>query len=397
MNKNLFFVFGIVMLLIFSLSNVLALGVTPGRNSIDYSPEFQGNYGFTIVNSEAENMNLKISVSGELADYISLNHADNFVMSASQNEEKIEYVLDLPEKGVLKPGLNKAEIVVLKVREDGGAAIGATLAVAMQVHVYVPYPGKYVESDFKIYGEAEKNFLLQLINRGEENVDNVEAEIHVYDSSGQNELLVLDTNSISLNLRERKEISAKISANDLAGGKYLAKALLKYDGEQYYVEKEFEIGEQELDLLQIYVEDFKLGEVAEFNVVVENKWGDLIGDVYAELRIFDEGLKEIANLQSAIYDIPGKERNTMILYWDTSEIGTKIYESNIVLNYLGKKVQQDIQLDVKEDSITVLGLGYVISSGGGKSSLVTLLGIIIGFLVLLNVFWFVVLRKRLKK
>jgi hypothetical protein len=88
------------------------------------------------------------------------------------------------------------------------------------------------------------------------------------------------------------------------------------------------------------------------------------------------------------------------MYWDTVGIEKGLYNANVVLNYEGKRTQQDLQLDVKDDGIDVVGLGYVISSdasGEDSGNLVTILVIVIGFLVLLNILWFLVLRKKVGK
>ena len=86
---------------------------------------------------------------------------------------------------------------------------------------------------------------------------------------------------------------------------------------------------------------------------------------------------------------------------NTAEISEELYNANVVLYYLDKQTQQDLKLDVKPDSISVIGLGYVISSqdsgGSSNNNLIVIMGVVIGILVLLNLLWFVVFRKRFVK
>jgi hypothetical protein len=209
----------------------------------------------------------------------------------------------------------------------------------------------------------------------------------------------LKTNEVSIDVSGKKEITAEWKV-DKPIGKYKAKAVLSFDGKQMLLEKEFDIGEINLDLQRIFVENFTLGGIAKFNIIIKNKWNEPITGAYAEMRVFDNNMAEIGSFKSAAYDVPAGMQTTMVDYWDTKDVKEGTYNSNIILNYLDKKTQQDMKLEVGQDRITVIGLGYVISSetgGGGGSNLVPILVIIIGFLILLNLLWFLVLRKRWHK
>ena len=197
---------------------------------------------------------------------------------------------------------------------------------------------------------------------------------------------------------ERGEGSAVWNV-DAPQGKYIAKAVVRYDGEKREIEKEFEIGEFVLDLKHIFVEDFVLGGIAKFNMIVENKWNEMIRSAYAEMRVYGNNFDELANLKSATYDIPAGEQTTMVYHWDTAGIEKGMYDANVILHYGGKKTQQDLQLDVQQDRINVIGLGYVISEAesGMSNTLLVVLVTVIGVLVIMNVLWFLVFRKRLKK
>jgi hypothetical protein len=162
-----------------------------------------------------------------------------------------------------------------------------------------------------------------------------------------------------------------------------------------YVQKDFDVGDFVLDLKQIYVKNFKLGEIAKFTMVVENKWNEPITKAYAQMRVFDKDTQTISDVKSAAYDVPPRIQTEMVYYWDTKNISEGLYNANIILYYASKQTQQDLKLDIGKDYINVIGLGYAVSSeSSGGSSTITILGIIIGFLVLLNLFWFLVLRKR---
>jgi len=73
-------------------------------------------------------------------------------------------------------------------------------------------------------------------------------------------------------------------------------------------------------------------------------------------------------------------KNLMISYWDTAGVKAGTYDASIYLRYGQKSSQRDVKMEVKENEINVIGLGYVISesSGGSGSGLTTILIIVIG-------------------
>jgi hypothetical protein len=397
-NKFLFLAIVSVFLLIFSSFSAFALGVTPGRTTLDFSPGLKKNIEITIINSQKSDVDLSISVQGELNKSISLKQ-DSLKIKSTEEEKKISFEISLPDK--LEPGLHTAEVVISQKSGkpgSGQANIGTELAVVTQISVYVPYPGKYIDAQLSVTGdEKKKKFVIPIVNRGRETIEKANAVISIYNLQGKL-IKNIETNSISLAPSAKGEISAEWMI-DAPMGKYKAKAVISYDGQSYLVEKEFEVGEFVLDLLQVFVKDFKLGEIAKFNLVVKNKWNEPIARAYAEMRVLDKSMNEIADVKSATYDIPAGLQTDIIYYWDTKDISAGLYNANIILYYADKKTQQDLQLDVRNDAIEVIGLGRAITSetSSGSKGLITILIIIIAFLVLLNLLWFFVLRKKKRK
>jgi hypothetical protein len=385
-------------ILVIFTSHVLAIGITPGRTTLDFKPNLQKNLEVTVINSQKTDISLSVGVQGELKDSILLKQKE-IKMSSTEEEKNLAFSISLPQS--LSPGLHTAEVVVTQPsnkNSNGQANLGADLAVATQIAVYVPYPGKYLEAQLAVAdGEKKKNFGVSMINRGSEKIQKIKANIEIYDSE-KKKVGSVETNSISLDPGQKGEVTASWNIN-VPNGKYNAKAIIDFDGKGIYVEKEFEVGEFVLDLLQVYVKDFKLGGIAKFNMLVKNKWNEPISKAYAEMRVLDKEMKEIADVKSSTYDIPAQMQTEMVYYWDTKGINAGIYNANIIMYYADKKTQQDLKLDVRQDSINVIGLGYAISSESSSTSngLVTILVVIIGFLVLLNLLWFFVLRKRRAK
>lgn len=385
---------------IFLSSNVYALGVTPGRTTIDYAPGSEREVAFTVINSEHKELDLAVFVQGDLNRSIVLD--ENFIhMSSSEEEKKISVKLKMPIE--LAPGRHSMDVVIAEVPkkqiESEKTIVGATLAVATQIVINAHYQGKYLESEFKVSGtEKKKKFSIQLNSIGTEAIDKAGAVISIYDFSGEH-IKTLNTNEISLQAYEKKEIFADWNV-DASEGRYTAKVVLNYDGKEMFLEKEFEVGEFLLDLQQIFVKDFRLGDIAKFNMLVKNKWNEPIANAYAEMRVYDSEMDEIVNIKSATYSIPAGMQTTMNYYWDTKDVEEGLYNANVILHYAEKKTQQDLKLDVGQNRIEIIGLGYVISSEstsrGGKG-IVTILIVVIALLILINLAWFFAWRKKIKK
>lgn len=400
MNKKILFSGMIFLAGLMLISNVFALGVTPARTTLDFQSGLEKTISFSVLNSEQRDINLVVTAQGELKDYIEIRES-SFSMSETEGSREISYTLSLPDK--IKPGLHTGEVVILQLPEVSGtskAYIGAALAVTSQIHIYVSYPGKYAEADLNIVN-AEKGgevvFIIPIISRGEIDLVSVKANIEIY-SKLDEKVANFNTVEISVLSGERQEIVHKWKA-DVGVGTYRAVVTLIYDGETINLEKQFNVGTSDLELQQIEVNDFNLGGIAKLEMLVENKWSEQISGAYTQTEVYNKKGEVMADFKSPNYDILALSKKAMISYWDTAGVKQGTYETKVFLKYGESSTQKNLKLKVAENKIEVIGLGYVISSdgGGGSNSLMIILIIGIGVLILINLLWFFILRKKLKK
>ena len=89
----------------------------------------------------------------------------------------------------------------------------------------------------------------------------------------------------------------------------------------------------------------------------------------------------------------------MVAFWDTEGVNKGTYDSELFLRYGESSDQHNFKLEVKDDEINVIGTGYVISKEKGKglfdNTLTVVLITVIAVLIIINILWFLVLRKRL--
>ena len=396
MNNKLIF----ILLILLSLNNVIALGITPGRTTIDYYEGIEKTIEVTVLNNEHKNMqvNLFSMMQDDLSGTIGL-FEERLSFLPSEESKSLKYTLKLPDN--LGPGLHKGEIIAVEVPSDaeGETSIGATLAVVSQIYVYVPYPGKYVEPELDVL-DAEENgtatFIVPLISRGQLGIGNVRAIIDIY--KGQSEkIATLETDSSSLEAGARTELSAKWEVN-VKSGDYLAKVTVLYDGETKTFEKSFTVGEKTLSIESIFVSDFQLGEIAKLQILVENKWNQDLEDVYANLLIYNKKDQVMADVKSSTEDIPLLSKKELIAYWDTVGVKEGEYNGELIVKYGKKSSEKNLILKVSENSLDIFGVGYaVMPDGKGGIDMITFLIALIIILLIVNLAWFVFFKRMMSK
>jgi len=402
MNNKFWKLFIVVLFVLVLLSSgVLALGVTPARTTIDFSPGLERTVDILILNTDKESANLVIYAQGELNQSISFKET-SIVFKDGEESKQISYNIKLPQN--LESGLHSAEVVILQIPEKSAtssAYIGARVGVVTQVYVYVPYPERYVEADLNVFDAeqgGEANFVIPVINRGNSDSKKVVADIDIYNKSGD-KVATFKTSEVYLKSGERKEIVARWKA-DVIAGVYKAVATLNYDGNIIILEREFSLGSVTLDLQQISVKDFTLGGIAKIDMFVQNKWTDSVQGVYTETDVFNAKGQPIAYFKSPTYDIEPLGRSVFTSYWDTQGVEPGDYSALLYLRYGEKASKKEMQLKVSQGSLEFIGVGYAISNGessGGKGSMNTILVMVIVVLILVNLAWFLMFRKLIKK
>lgn len=399
LNKSIRLIIFSILTIFLIIQNVSALGITPGRTTINFEPGLSQDVSFSIVNTEHKDMGVVFTVRGELAQYITLNKAfEEF--SSGEESKSFTYSVNLPQS-FDKPGLYEGEIVALELPsnfKEQGTFVGATVAVISQLHVYVPYPNKYVEAEINVIDSGnEINFIIPVVNRGKLDIVNAKAIIDIYTVLNE-KVATFETQSISLASLERSDLFAQWIPN-VNPGRYLAVATIIYDNERTVVQKEFNVGELILEILEVNVRDFRLGEIAKFNALIENKWSESLKDVYLNILVYNNEGEIMADFKSPTYNLEALSKSEMVAYWDTGGVHEGTYDGKLSLKYGEKSIDRTVQLRISEDSLEVVGLtGKVVVRGaGGKLNVNNLLLVAVGVLIVANIIWFVIIKKVLKK
>ena len=386
---SLFFV------LFISAPLISGLGIIPGKTSLEFEPGAVKKISFSLINSEHKEIAVLFLLRGELNDSITLEKAYT-EFNARDEAKSFSFELHMPQK-FAEPGNHRGEILALELPKDfqsRGTVVGSTLAVISEVEIHVPYPGKYLDAEVHIVPGKETLFLIPVLSRGKLDIGSLKGIVDVY--AGEKKITTLETEEDSLKSLQRKELVTRWK--DSPPGTYTARTSVVYDEQITTVEKDFVLGEGFLEFVSLSVKDFQLGGIAKFTALIENKQAREIPEANLEIKIYNGQREVMADVKSPSSILTALSKSTLIAYWDTVGVKEGSYDGQVILHAGGVTVEKSVQLKVKEDGIDILGItGNVISGGKGGFNFSAFLVLAVVVLILVNVGWFIVLKKYLRK
>ncbi len=369
---NFIFLFIIVIL----FGNISALSVTPAKVEFDFKPNLNQKIGYSVF-EPSDNLEINLSVEGELSEYVSLDK------SSLEGTGSFVAELNLP-LNIEKPGKHRIFIVVREAVDDEviGTTIGTSVTIKAVIDIYVPYPGRYVEPTLKSedvnIGEPLR-FELDLLSQGTEDVI-VYPRIEILSSENQ----TIDT--LVFNERELKSLDSiklqkVLDTTDYNPGQYVARAIVDY-GKISTDESNFRVGELVINVLN-YTDKIEVGGLQKFEIGIESGWNDEIDGAYADVKIYNF-TGTFANFKTSSTSLTPWEKKTIIGYFETDNFTTGKYKSNITLIYYGKNSGRSSSEVFVVEFFKKTNLALIISIIAGLSILI-IVGILIKKYVLKNV------------
>ena len=342
------------------IANAMAIGIAPGTIDTEFGTEKK----ILIINNEHKDFNVAVYAEGSLADYIEISES---MISMSADENTREIKVKIIEPDYVSPGKLTADLIVMELPDGQKSTISTRQAVISKISATVPYPGKFAEAKLKIPDADAQDpidFVIKITSKGKKTIERAKARIDVFSPS--NELLVsLHTDEKPVQPGETRELVARYH-NGLPEGRYYARAVVDYDGNEIELEKTFDIGNMLIVLHNIKVKQFTLGSIAKFDIMIENTWNEQIPDVYANLGIRDKYGKAQTEFKTSEIDIMPGDTEILNAYWDTSDISPGRYSAQVTLHFIGNNIQKSMTLNVGEDGIDIdfMPTGMVIEQSG---------------------------------
>jgi len=383
------------------LNTALAIGVAPVKTIIDFEPG-KHEINVIIINNDHKDFKAVVYAEGPLAEYIELP-TTLVTIKAEEDSKSLSFNLNLPEK-LDKPGTHEAKITILEfpkefATEEQTAVIQAVGSVVTKVIVRVPYPGLYAEADLLItQAQVDKPvvFTIPIYNFGEQDIQKAKASIVIYGATYE-EIAVVESDEKSIKSKEQTKLVASWIPN-VNPGVYHATVKIDYDGKRINLEKNFNVGNLFIEISKVEVSDFILGGVARFDIHLENKWNELIKNVYGELTVKDKKGTIYTQSKTAAVDIPAYEKSTLQAYWDTKDVQIGLYDVLLKIHYADKTTEKLIETQVNIDSIqtTLEPTAKVIAPSPKLFTRDNILVTLVIVLIVINIAWFVYFKRRKK-
>jgi len=348
-----------------------ALGVSPAKIDVDFTPNLKWDFTINVINNEAKYLDVILYAEGPLSTSVKFKQT-SLHMDPDEYSKPVILTLELPGK-VDEPGLHEILITVKesqKTVEGEPISIGSSLSVVSMLRVNVPYPGKYAKADLFI-SEAdpgrEATFAVEVHNLGGEDIAEARATISISDPDGKVIAKVETDEKPVVSMTKRELIAKWVPASS---GRYKATAVVDYDGEETSVTKEFNAGSFLLRLVSITVKNFKLGGIAKFDILTENLGNEIVMQAYSRISL-DEADRRIMDVESNRIDLKSEETKVMNAYWDTEGVSRGVYYGLVKLLYSDQSSENKIKMTVEDDEIRteiITGMAVAPQAPGVKPS-----------------------------
>ncbi|MFH1424087.1 MAG: hypothetical protein ABIG20_00215 [archaeon] len=316
--------------LLFILPSATAIGIGPSRVILDFEPNYENTFSYTVVNGGDSILYAEIYVRGDLAEYVTLY--DSTVKVMPKTSVQLSYLFKLPSD--LPPGFHDTRIGVLESEENiggEGSMLGGRAGVEQQLWVNVPYPGKYVSVALvapSVTTGHPIDFTLNLKNYGTEDVT-VTGSVELFDASNTS-IATLPAGSVFLASQDAKALNAHWGGTKTAG-MYKAIATITYEGESKQDEKIFHVGEVRVEIINVTIPPARTDSIAKINTEVESYWNEKIDGVYAEALLKSQTGTVFGSARSETLTLNPWTPTTLSAFWDTHgvEPGTYLVEVNV--------------------------------------------------------------------
>jgi len=314
----------------FSISNISAIGLGPGRYSTDFSSGASQKFDFIAVNSLDKSVVFKVYVKGELKDYVTCD-TESIPLNA---KERKSFSCTIKMPSYLEPGPHQALIGVIESAPEGSAGqISVLSAIESRLIVNAPYPGFYVAiqisaNNTKINEPA--SITVKVKNWGQ---NDATIKVPVDIMSGDKVVGTVTTDEKFIETMQEETFNVNWVANVADSGKYIAVANLVQDNQKFNASTSFLVGDLVMNIVNFTSEMYK-GEIGKFDMKLQNMWSEPVS-FDLEISILKDD-KSIGSKKDK-FDINGFEEKDFKIFWDTPLQESGNYKANVTLKYNGKE------------------------------------------------------------
>jgi hypothetical protein len=391
----------LILVLFVLIRQAAAFGIVPGYKTMVYEPNTVQDVPIKVLNEELQDIKVMIYAEGELAPYVEISEP---VLELSKGEASriSSYKVKMPA-AMGRQGQHETNIVIRTIPKEtkpGETSISASVAVISKLYITVPYSGKYVEARLFVPNfqpDSESSFGVEMNNLGTEDILKAKAIINIYGPTNEKVATVI-SEEVTLKSKEKKLVII-LWKPTIRQGNYKAVATVIADTFNAMDERPFSIGKLGVGILGITVNNFKLGGIAQFDILLENPWNERVPNVFGEVSVMDKSGTVYTKFKTASVDINPQEKQEIQAYWDTATVAPGAYKLDVALNYLGEKTEKVFDILVSMNEIKTSLVGQVVGVGEKKETNIILTAIyvltaLVIVLIVLNVLMYLKKNKK---
>lgn len=388
------------------IAHGLAVSGKKTRHHLDFLPNHTQTDEYFITNKEGYTSDYVIYAQhkkgADLTEYFTIKPEEIEGVPTSQSV-KFGVTLTLPEEAPDVPG---ESLTWIRVKIDSTeSGFRAYPSIALSYYVFILYPFKYMEWELEspnMNVNQSVNITTSVHNLGEPVINNVYADISVKNLQTNKTIKNMRTRTESLEPRQTKELRVVFDSFGLDPGNYETTAIVHWDGNVSEKTEQFRIGSKNVKLLN-YTSLFEVDAINQMDLLIESAWNTRIGDVYADIEIYEMGstrIRPVAEFKSLNQNILPWQKRKLTAYFDTTGLEKGDYKIVIWLRYEGsfKKYEGIITIDEDINAKTVEEIPgkFKLDLSGIISPMNILIGLLI-FFIALNAYFAVGFLKKKKQ
>ncbi len=290
MDKQLVFFASIIAIILISVSDATAIGISPGKVEINYDPATGIDFErpFFVRNNAGRDIVAKISLSeSDLLEYAELSTTEIPLKPGASGGFTVR--LRIPRGLTTNDfmGVNNLWIVATESVPDQDQLIVVRTSVATRIEVSFPYPGRYLEiSSFSINAVnegLESPFEFKVRSRGEEHAS-FTAKLEVFGRDNET-LIVREFTRSEISPGETLTRGGTLPSSTFSPGIYPAKLTVFYDDKTITQDASLRIGEEEIEFVSFNPQELLYRTINPVRLTIESLWGEHFDNVYAEITL----------------------------------------------------------------------------------------------------------------
>jgi len=331
----------LLFLVILSTARAAGYALYPASAGIPYTPGQTYELSFH-VSSESSYEIVKVVTQGPFSEY---TVPEQDTLSLVNGGADLKFKFTVPE--ISEPGDYKTYIGIEQLPPEtmyGQAPVVALVRVLFVIRITVPCEGKcakltLITNDVAVGEKAY--FQARFANLGKETISNAEGDVRI-----GNSYIVPLTGISNIAAGQTQTMYAELDTTNVPPGRYTANAIVNFDGYNTSDTAELKIGKFALEFVDIEAPDVVQNRTAQLSVWLRSTWNEPIGDVFAEVFVYDAADNRISQSITPSATIGSWTDAALVSYWDTKNVPLGNYTIRANVHYADQIVSGEGKIKV---------------------------------------------------